>query len=252
MKPGNRSARCRYGAKSCRMVILGDERELSKTLPEWGVFCLFRKVNDLLKKLDKNQLPGSEAEVFHLLGMTDRDPVSERIRKMARREIQVARDLIEPRGLWEIGPLYTCGDGSICLDGLALKSQDLQRHLTGYENGVLLAVTIGDSLEAEVEALFSAREYTRATMLDAAGSQFTEEAANQITELFRQTHGLGESGLSRRFSPGYGDWDIQIQPEILKRIQAYQIGLACNEACILVPRKSITAIAGYTQAKAKM
>ncbi len=198
----------------------------------------------MLKILDKNQFPGDEAEIFSLLGMTARDPVSERIRGIARDEIQTARTLIEPKGIWLAGTLQGNDSGTpFTLAGLKLASSDLERHLTGCQKGVILGVTIGNRLETAVDGLFSAKEYTRAAILDAIGSQFAEEAANQLTELFRATYGLSE--MTRRFSPGYGDWSIRVQPELLKLLDAEKIGLKSNEACILVPRKSITAVAGY-------
>jgi hypothetical protein len=204
-------------------------------------------VNELLKILDKNRLPGNETEIFRLLGMTDRDPVSDRIRVIARGEIQAAREMIEPKGVWATGllqPLVQPG-GSLSFAGLTLKSQDLHRHLTGYKYGVMMAVTIGKALETAVDELFFKREFARAAILDAVGSQFAEEAADQLSEVFRESLDLAEQSLTRRFSPGYGDWNIQVQPEILKMIDAERIGMESNEAHILIPRKSITAVAGY-------
>ena len=47
-----------------------------------------------------------------------------------------------------------------------------------------------------------------------------------------------------RFSPGYGNWPLEIQPELGKIIKTEQIGLQVTENYLLFPRKSVTAIIG--------
>ena len=47
-----------------------------------------------------------------------------------------------------------------------------------------------------------------------------------------------------RFSPGYGDWPMEQQPEIVRLSHAGEIGVSLSESFMLVPRKSITAIIG--------
>lgn len=49
-----------------------------------------------------------------------------------------------------------------------------------------------------------------------------------------------------RFSPGYGQWDITVQPAILHLANADEIHVVATESCMLLPRKSITAIIGLT------
>ena len=53
-------------------------------------------------------------------------------------------------------------------------------------------------------------------------------------------------GLVRRwrFSPGYGDWPIQAQPEMLRLAKAHEIGISLTSSLMLTPRKSVTAIIG--------
>ena len=51
-----------------------------------------------------------------------------------------------------------------------------------------------------------------------------------------------------RFSPGYGDFSIQYQKEILAVLEAGKsIGLSMTDGCMLIPTKSITAIIGIEE-----
>jgi hypothetical protein len=51
--------------------------------------------------------------------------------------------------------------------------------------------------------------------------------------------------ITRRFSPGYGDLPLDIQPALLAVLDAERrIGLTCTQSLILLPRKSVTALIG--------
>jgi hypothetical protein len=47
-----------------------------------------------------------------------------------------------------------------------------------------------------------------------------------------------------RYSPGYGDWDITDQPHILALAGGEAIDVSVTPSCMLIPRKSVTAIIG--------
>ena len=48
-----------------------------------------------------------------------------------------------------------------------------------------------------------------------------------------------------RYSPGYGDWDLTVQAELLRLVGAEAISVTCTETSILQPRKSVTAVIGW-------
>ncbi|MDR1702298.1 MAG: methionine synthase, partial [Sporomusaceae bacterium] len=48
----------------------------------------------------------------------------------------------------------------------------------------------------------------------------------------------------KRFSPGYGDFELTAQPDILRLANAQEIGLGVTASMMLIPRKSVTAIIG--------
>ena len=55
-------------------------------------------------------------------------------------------------------------------------------------------------------------------------------------------------GMRPRFSPGYGDFDIHHQEEILRMLDAHKkIGLSMTESCMLTPTKSVTALIGFAE-----
>lgn len=53
--------------------------------------------------------------------------------------------------------------------------------------------------------------------------------------------------ITNRYSPGYGDFSIENQGDILNVLEAYKkIGLSVTESSIMLPRKSVTALIGLS------
>jgi cobalamin-dependent methionine synthase I len=81
-----------------------------------------------------------------------------------------------------------------------------------------------------------------AVILDSGASILAEQCAGILEEIIRTQMGGFATG---RYSPGYGDFPIEMQGQLIKAVDGPKtIGLTTNESYILIPRKSITAIIG--------
>lgn len=136
------------------------------------------------------------------------------------------------RGIWLQG-------STVCLEG-----EDIARHLKGAGEVAVMAVTMGLPLETRIRRL-ELGEMTRSLVLDAAATAMTESACDDCqAEIAREARNQGLSA-GARFSPGYGDLPLSIQPGILALLDAgRRIGLTCTDSLILLPRKSVTAVVG--------
>ena len=84
---------------------------------------------------------------------------------------------------------------------------------------------------------------TKAFVLDAACVDYIEKICD-LAEVDMATQ-FTDRVLNRRFSPGYGDLSLEVQPQFLKTLGAdRQLGLTLTEIYLMIPRKSITAILG--------
>ena len=149
-----------------------------------------------------------------------------------------------PRGSWEIYD-YDAVNGVVLADEpFLLQGKKITKHLCKAKKVVIMAVTIGEMVEEEISNHFKDGEYTLALLMDAAATTAVEQVADGIEKAVDQK--IRMTGLSRRwrFSPGYGDWPIQCQPEMLKLAKADEIGLGVTSSLMLNPRKSVTAIIG--------
>lgn len=133
--------------------------------------------------------------------------------------------------------------------GLPLPGEDIVRFLEGATHCALMAVTLGAQREQELQRR-TALSATDALLYDAACSALAEAAADALQE--RVARSAGEHGLeilAGRFSPGYGDLPLDVQKPLLAALDAYRaLGLAATESCLLVPRKSVTAVVGLRPA----
>ncbi|HWR09647.1 methionine synthase [Sporomusa sp.] len=155
-----------------------------------------------------------------------------------------AQLLATPKGVWQI---YTYDQDSHTIMSpmpLNLTAEGIIRHLAGAAEVAVMAVTIGISLEQEVSNLFSKNQYTLGLLLDAAGTTAVEMTCDAVCYVISGQ--AARSGLTtgRRFSPGYGGWPVEVQPEILDLASGSAIDLSVTDTKMLVPRKSVTAIIG--------
>ena len=142
-------------------------------------------------------------------------------------------------GTTDNGPYVEVLGASLRFDGA-----DIATHLQGAKECALMACTLGAKSEQELLRLNAANPLD-ALIYDAACSALIERVAD-ATEA-RVVAEAAERGLHTnwRFSPGYGDLPLSVQPRFLAVLGAYEaIGLSATDTDLLLPTKSITAIVG--------
>lgn len=122
--------------------------------------------------------------------------------------------------------------------------EDIKRHLEGCSKAALICATLG----AEVDKLIRVSQISDmacAVVLDSMASVAIEQVCRKVDALIAES--LPEKILTFRYSPGYGDYPIELQKTFLTLLDApRKIGLSVSESCLLIPAKSVTAIAGIS------
>jgi hypothetical protein len=162
---------------------------------------------------------------------------------MLHESVRLALSLIKPKASWHIYEYDSCSH-SLSGTDFTLPGSAIVKHLASSIKVACLAVTIGTQLEEMVSIYFNEGKYSLGLLLDAAGTVAVETAADQIMSIIPKT--ASPSGLvsTKRFSPGYGDLMLDVQPYMLTLSQAPAIDISITSAYQLVPRKSITAFVG--------
>ncbi len=125
-----------------------------------------------------------------------------------------------------------------------LESAVLARLMERCDHVVVFALTIGDYLEQIGAQLSQNGLVLQATVLDAIGSGVVEKFAAIFQDTVKEMafeHGLV---TSRRFSPGYCDWDISQQAIVFEALGDDTAGVELTENMLMMPRKSVSGIIG--------
>lgn len=107
---------------------------------------------------------------------------------------------------------------------------------------VLFIVTIGDGIEKEASILTAGKDPLKGYLLDRIGSYAVESLAHNLEKRLRKDYSLHKKSVSSRFSPGYCDWALEEQFKIAKVMDFSKIGVILTQGCMMVPKKSISAI----------
>lgn len=154
-----------------------------------------------------------------------------------------AENAAAPRTVYRCFPLAGTEEGFL-LEGslITLTGGSAKRMLTGCHSAVLLLGTLGFPFEAALRTA-GKTDVSRALLLDAAGSAYLEAVLDDAEEEIKKAFPGGY--LTDRFSPGYGDLPLSLQPAILQALGAEKrTGVHANEAFMMTPSKSVTAVIG--------
>lgn len=167
---------------------------------------------------------------------------------VVERATQRCLELARPRASWLAFEIANSepdeGAPVVRLQGtvLELPGQSIARFLDGAAQAALLAVTVGMPLERELR-LAGATDPVFSVALDAAATAAVEEAADATGARIRAwalERGLRAGG---RFSPGYGDLPLEVQPQLLATLDAQRrLGITLSASLLMTPTKSVTAV----------
>ena len=107
-----------------------------------------------------------------------------------------------------------------------------------------MACTLGTQFETLLRRE-QARDMSRAVILAACGSAWVEAGCDQVEQ--ELAHCLPNRYRTDRFSPGYGDLPLSLQPKICAALDTQRrLGLYVTESYLMNPSKSVTAIIGLS------
>ena len=170
--------------------------------------------------------------------------------------IAALADECEQRLLEEINPGYVYRvfdieetDGGVSAVGtpLVFAGNDIKGHLSGCSKCVIMCVTLSLGADKVIRG-YESSAMEKAVVTDCLASAAIEQVCD-IAEREIQA-AVGEYHYTWRFSPGYGDFPLDIQPQILDVLQAQKrIGVTVTDSLILIPRKSVTAVMGISESE---
>ncbi len=130
-------------------------------------------------------------------------------------------------------------------DGTILSGKKLCELMKNSRQALIMGVTGGKKIMGLIEGLQVEGKMSEAVVIDAAASEITDSALDFVMTMVEQhLRPKGKLLTKMRFSPGYGDFEITQQEDFYRLLEAQNLGIKLNEACLLIPEKSVFAIAG--------
>lgn len=160
--------------------------------------------------------------------------------------VQEARELIDLKGAARIMVITSRDSGSVVLDGeIVFESKQLAGLLSECNEAVLMGVTAGTKITEVIEHDTAREKLSRGVVLDAVAGELVDLSLDWIMNYLNQKFRRENKYLTpRRFSAGYGDFLLENQAVIYQSLNLSKLGVSITEKYMLIPEKSVTAVAG--------
>ena len=192
-----------------------------------------------------NQLDIDRRQVLSHIGYGDDYQPSARITSLVNDYIENYHDLMAPSYSYAIKDIVSVqGDRVTIEDSITFESRVIARLLEPCEKVAIFALTIGNHLEEMVTYLAENGLIVQANVLDAIGSGAAEQLAVFVEDKIRKIAASQGLIISRRFSPGYCDWELSQQKMVFRAMNGDSAGVYLTEGCLMLPQKSISGIIG--------
>ena len=154
---------------------------------------------------------------------------------------------LTPRFTFAAFPVQHTPEGEALLgSGLVLPGEMAKTMLRECSDAVLLLCTLGAGFESRLRAA-SARDMSQAAMLDACGSAYVEAGCDAAEQAIAAR--FPGKFLTDRFSPGYGDLPLALQPRLCAALDSQRrLGVTVTESLLMVPMKTVSAVIGLADA----
>ncbi len=180
----------------------------------------------IIEKIENFKIELDEKRISRLIGYKKKSQeIKEPIKKLIAEEKKKLDYLLHPLAIYTIIDYDQTNKHPIFKDA---------------EKVALCICTIGPELEEDIKELMKINEMLRALILDSIGSEAAEEVAIQSDRILAERAREMNLWPSKRFSPGYGKWDIREQQYMFRVLPAQDIGVRLTESCMMIPRKSVS------------
>ena len=154
-------------------------------------------------------------------------------------------ECIHPDFVWKVMDI-SFSDNGVTVENtpLVFEGNDISAHLKDCTKCVLLAATLSANADRLI-AKYETSKMEKAVITDCLSSAAIEQICDYAETVIKNQ--LEGYNFTWRFSPGYGDFPIEIQKKFVQTLDANKrIGLNVSASGILIPRKSVTAVMGIS------
>lgn len=166
--------------------------------------------------------------------------------KKLEKGIRQGLSLCDSKGAYGRFRIVGHGYNSIHLENnIILESKSLLEFLAYSDEVILMASTVGKDIIERIFTEINSGDAATGVILDSVASQTADAGLNWMVDFLNKIlKKEGKKLTKRRYSPGYGDLGMSNQKVIYDILCLERLGLEITEKYMLVPEKSVIAIAG--------
>ena len=158
--------------------------------------------------------------------------------------IKKVKTLMAGKAVYCRYPLDFFDEDGILIPYGRIHSRQLRDNLEGCTEIYIFAATIGAAFDRELTRA-KLRSLADAALLQAAGAAAIEAVCDDLNDKLEAEAQAEGRRLHRRFSPGYGDFDLENQKGLFAVLNPSKyIGLSLMDTLIMSPEKSVSAVIG--------
>ena len=191
----------------------------------------------------RSEVPGSE--VLRYLGYRGQE-ITPELEERISEGIARCKEVSRPASVTATFAVLEADEQLVTLEGCAvrLEGRDMAQHLCDASEVVLVAATLGVGVDRELRRL-SLTDPLGQVVFDAAATACIERTVDEVEARIRTDAAARGLYCSWRFSPGYGDLPLSVQPSLLAALNATRrLGITLTPSNLMVPTKSVTAVVG--------
>ena len=161
----------------------------------------------------------SRKEILRYLGYRGK-PADEIVTNSIESCLAELLRIISPKCIYQIFPVTFGENHMVTIGSISIQSKNLSQHINGC----------------------------KAVILQACAATVIEAYCDEQQDFMKEEAGKQGLYLRPRFSPGYGDFPLTYQKDLLGVLNCQKrIGLTVMDSLILAPSKSVTAVIGLTE-----
>lgn len=133
-------------------------------------------------------------------------------------------------------------------NNIELASRNLSTMLEDCSEIILMCSTVGREVTERISYEVTNGNASLGLIIDSVASQKADAGLDWMVNFVnKMLQKEGKITTSKRYSPGYGDFPLENQRIMYNILKLEKLDLALTEKYMLVPEKSVTAIAGIKE-----
>lgn len=175
--------------------------------------------------------------------------VDEKTMQMIQESFDELEQLADKKSIYRIFEISSIDTDILSIGKIEIQSKNLQKNLKDCEEVILFGATLGTDVDRQIRK-YELLNMSKAVVFQACAATYLEEFCDEMQEKIAVQMEAEGKYLRPRFSPGYGDFSILHQKDLLGALDApKKIGLTMTTGYMLTPTKSVTAVIGISRKK---